>query len=1052
MKRKRCKRILAMMLAVAMTVTILPTTSIMATQTEENIRKEGDISVIEVSEPLDEVTQEIMEDEHLMTEIEVTDVPGATRENPLDIEEEKQYTARLVLEEDEADLVFVYRFRPQKSGVYEVVINGDADYLERESFYYKKEIVVIEGNEITTHFFDDNVSVPPQDFQFMVRCKEEWDLADELLITEKVSQLALEEKRLYPVRFDAYGTYSFIGTKDSGSNFDIYSRDSYNRWGLEKTTYSDITIKKDDTYYFYAAQGDVVKITYEKCGALELGENSLLENRKYYSFQAPEAGSYAFFGFYDKDIFSGTDLVRNPVFQLKKDEIVYVNYYFRGYFDESVGYVIFLSDEKQANLGSYSLNSGEIEVVCYENNSKEVVDLWLSSGNAIYCSEYKEGDTGFSYIESLGGTNRAYEYSSILPNEKKYIFFLNNSEEKGEFSIRKLSKNEEIFTYKTTSFNQSDSTLIKYVDLSEIHKLGKEMLIKVTGPTDKITDNTRIIRGVLREDNTIFWNSCDLDKDNSYLIREADDYLAVYEDNSSSIVPQYNLSVIELEPVFLDLSKENSVEKGGYYRIKLALGADSGWYKVTTTLTDGSDEYWKWYIQSIQNDDMDFEPDRNQVNIYLENDITYTFSWFCSKPGTIKFERIDNNKDNIISFDQTVNVTLTKDYCKRLYFIKPEKTAYVAFSGISDNLKDAKLEVYEINDFYFKKPTRILQPGKEYMILVSKYVMQDEIGTFRLYNNTFELEKIQAFQNAITQIGDIENITVDSKNGIEAAKEKYEALSDEAKNVVTEEYEFLKIAEKKYIELLENYKPVADEADKKKAEETVALIKSIGEVTLDKKETIEKARAAYEALPAGAKKYVSEEILNTLKDAETKYLQMKAAAEEAAKKAAEEAKEKVGAENVIDSVTYVVAENQTVVVKNVENAQGTSVKIPSTVTINNKTFAVTEIAANAFKNNKKLKTVSIGKNVKKIGDNAFMGCSSLTKIIIPAKVEKIGKKAFYNCKKLKTVTMKTTVLKSVGKAAFKNIAKGATIKVNKKKLAAYKKLLKGKTTTDSKIK
>ena len=40
--------------------------------------------------------------------------------------------------------------------------------------------------------------------------------------------------------------------------------------------------------------------------------------------------------------------------------------------------------------------------------------------------------------------------------------------------------------------------------------------------------------------------------------------------------------------------------------------------------------------------------------------------------------------------------------------------------------------------------------------------------------------------------------------------------------------------------------------------------------------------------------------------------------------------------------------------------------------------------------------------------------------------------------------MKTTVLKSVGKNAFKNINKKATIKVPAKKLEKYKTLLKGK--------
>lgn len=105
-----------------------------------------------------------------------------------------------------------------------------------------------------------------------------------------------------------------------------------------------------------------------------------------------------------------------------------------------------------------------------------------------------------------------------------------------------------------------------------------------------------------------------------------------------------------------------------------------------------------------------------------------------------------------------------------------------------------------------------------------------------------------------------------------------------------------------------------------------------------------------------------------------------------------------------------------------KNTKKTSITIPATVDINGYTYKVTEIAPKAFKNNKKLKSVTIGKNVKKI-----------------------GKEAFYNCKKLKKITIKSNVLKSVGKNAIKGINKKATIKVPKKQLKKYKKLFKSKT-------
>ncbi len=102
------------------------------------------------------------------------------------------------------------------------------------------------------------------------------------------------------------------------------------------------------------------------------------------------------------------------------------------------------------------------------------------------------------------------------------------------------------------------------------------------------------------------------------------------------------------------------------------------------------------------------------------------------------------------------------------------------------------------------------------------------------------------------------------------------------------------------------------------------------------------------------------------------------------------------------------------------NSKATNVNIKKTVKLGGITYKVTAIDKAAFKNNKKLKKVTIGANVKKI-----------------------GKQAFYNCKSLKQVTIQTTKLKasSIGKAAFKKTKSSLTVKAPKKKLASYKKLL-----------
>ncbi|MBO4862945.1 MAG: leucine-rich repeat protein [Eubacterium sp.] len=92
--------------------------------------------------------------------------------------------------------------------------------------------------------------------------------------------------------------------------------------------------------------------------------------------------------------------------------------------------------------------------------------------------------------------------------------------------------------------------------------------------------------------------------------------------------------------------------------------------------------------------------------------------------------------------------------------------------------------------------------------------------------------------------------------------------------------------------------------------------------------------------------------------------------------------------------------------------------IPDKIIVNGLEYKVAEIKANAFKNNKKLKSVAIGSNVNKVGKNAF-----------------------YGCKKLKTISIKTKLLtsKSVGTKAFSKISKKPTVKIPKSKIKAYKK-------------
>ena len=101
-----------------------------------------------------------------------------------------------------------------------------------------------------------------------------------------------------------------------------------------------------------------------------------------------------------------------------------------------------------------------------------------------------------------------------------------------------------------------------------------------------------------------------------------------------------------------------------------------------------------------------------------------------------------------------------------------------------------------------------------------------------------------------------------------------------------------------------------------------------------------------------------------------------------------------------------------------------SVKIPATVKVNCKKYKVIQIDPYAFTNDQnKVRTVTVGKNVKKIGDHAF-NLSKTTKLILNTKLLKKGKiKGSLSDSKIKTVQVK------VGKKS-----------VNKKYVKTYKKI------------
>ena len=107
-----------------------------------------------------------------------------------------------------------------------------------------------------------------------------------------------------------------------------------------------------------------------------------------------------------------------------------------------------------------------------------------------------------------------------------------------------------------------------------------------------------------------------------------------------------------------------------------------------------------------------------------------------------------------------------------------------------------------------------------------------------------------------------------------------------------------------------------------------------------------------------------------------------------------------------------------------------SVKIPDTVTFNGVKYKVTEISSCALCDKKKLQSVTIGKNVKKIGSLAFDGSKKLKKVVI--KSQKLTSKNVKKC--------------------FGGTSKKLTITVPKSKYKSYKAFLKKKGNKNVKVK
>ncbi len=95
-----------------------------------------------------------------------------------------------------------------------------------------------------------------------------------------------------------------------------------------------------------------------------------------------------------------------------------------------------------------------------------------------------------------------------------------------------------------------------------------------------------------------------------------------------------------------------------------------------------------------------------------------------------------------------------------------------------------------------------------------------------------------------------------------------------------------------------------------------------------------------------------------------------------------------------DGLQYLIINEEAVVAGHEVNI--TNIVIPSTITVNGKTYNVTSIGNLAFGGCSSLTSLEIPNSIISIGNRAFEGCSSLTSIFIPNSVTSIGVGVFSN--------------------------------------------------------
>ena len=96
-----------------------------------------------------------------------------------------------------------------------------------------------------------------------------------------------------------------------------------------------------------------------------------------------------------------------------------------------------------------------------------------------------------------------------------------------------------------------------------------------------------------------------------------------------------------------------------------------------------------------------------------------------------------------------------------------------------------------------------------------------------------------------------------------------------------------------------------------------------------------------------------------------------------------------------------------------------AVVVPATVSMNNKTYAVTEIYDGAFKNCRGLTSITLPEGIKRLGWSSFENCNGLSSLVFPNSLVEISHDVFKGCTGLKSITFGTG-MKNIYDRSFMN--------------------------------